>query len=508
MPKPYQRKPGDPFRFRLRVPADLVSAVGRTHVERSLRTRDPEEAKRLFQIEAGKHLAAWEALRRGPQPIPMRTIMVLCGEYYAGWQAQMDEEPGESAVWEEIARLNQRVAAAGPEAFERWYGPVADDLLSRHGLCADPFSRARLIDQLHDTMIRATETLHRRAEGDYGPDPHASRFPPPVAPPSASAGPSTGEAGDAEGDARLPALTDLFAVWEAEARQVGGRDKTIRDYRAKMQALAAFVGSDRTADVTPGRVADWLDHLAGTGLSPRTIGQKYLAAIRAVCRAVRRRHTDFPDPTAGLAVRAGRPRITRERGLTDAEALGLLRAAREGAGVSPRMGPTMARAIRWVPWVCAFTGARVTEVAQARREDVLEVSGVPCLRITPEAGSVKTGEYRLVPLHPQLVREGFLAAVEALPPGPMFYTPDTDPSSVSRRLAKWVREHGGVTDRAVQPNHGWRHRFKTVCREADIAKDWADALQGHSSPHASDGYGDRTVAALYREVCKLPDYQL
>ncbi|MGB8631769.1 MAG: hypothetical protein WCD69_20720, partial [Xanthobacteraceae bacterium] len=50
-----------------------------------------------------------------------------------------------------------------------------------------------------------------------------------------------------------------------------------------------------------------------------------------------------------------------------------------------------AAARRWVPWLCAYTGARVGEIAQLRKEDVVKREGLPSILITPEAGAVKGG---------------------------------------------------------------------------------------------------------------------
>ena len=64
---------------------------------------------------------------------------------------------------------------------------------------------------------------------------------------------------------------------------------------------------------------------------------------------------------------------------------------------------------RWVPWIGACTGARVSEICQLRREDIVEIEGIWSMKVMPEAGSVKTsGSERVIPLHPALVASGFL----------------------------------------------------------------------------------------------------
>jgi hypothetical protein len=37
--------------------------------------------------------------------------------------------------------------------------------------------------------------------------------------------------------------------------------------------------------------------------------------------------------------------------------------------------------------------------------------------------------------------------------------------------------------------HSFRHTFKEVCRDCDIGKELADAIQGHDDGDSSDSYG-------------------
>src|SRR5262249_26261003 len=132
---------------------------------------------------------------------------------------------------------------------------------------------------------------------------------------------------------------------------------------------------------------------------------------------------------------------------------------------------------RWVPWLCAYTGARPGEITQLRSADVIERDGVPALRLTPEAGTVKSGETRVVPLHDHIVAQGFLKFAKARK-GPLFYKPRTaatevDPTKqkkpayaqVRQRVAAWVRELG-VDDPNLSPVHAWRHTFKRIADRA------------------------------------------
>ena len=115
------------------------------------------------------------------------------------------------------------------------------------------------------------------------------------------------------------------------------------------------------------------------------------------------------NPFAGCVVEVPRAKVTRETGraFTEAEAVTILRAALT-TPINPKQPFTAAK--RWVPWIAAYTGARAGELTQLRRQDVESRPGVGwVIRITPEAGTVKTGEVRVVPLHADLVKQGFPA---------------------------------------------------------------------------------------------------
>jgi integrase len=64
------------------------------------------------------------------------------------------------------------------------------------------------------------------------------------------------------------------------------------------------------------------------------------------------------------------------------------------------------------PWLCAYTGARVGEITQLRKGDVIKRDGIHALKITPEAGTVKNAQARVVPLHQHLIAQGSLKFVE------------------------------------------------------------------------------------------------
>ncbi|MBB4398786.1 hypothetical protein [Bradyrhizobium sp. ERR14] len=159
----------------------------------------------------------------------------------------------------------------------------------------------------------------------------------------------------------------------------------------------------------------------------------------------------------------------------------------------------------------------MNEMTQLRESDVCPVVGLPCIRITPEAGSVKDTKTRVVPLHPHLVEQGFLDFVRKRPKGaPLFYSQKrqrkvdrVNPTyvSVGNKLAEWVRGLG-VADPNVAPNHGWRHRFKTVSRRAKMDRFIVHAIQGRAIETEGDDYGEVEADVMYAEILKHPRYDV
>lgn len=126
---------------------------------------------------------------------------------------------------------------------------------------------------------------------------------------------------------------------------------------------------------------------------------------------------------------------------------------------------------------------------------------------------MKAGDYRDVPLHPQLIELGLIDFVEASPAGPLFYphrkgaNPAKAARTVAGRISEWLQSLKIVPE-GVQPSHAWRHRFKTVGLEEGIAERVLDAIQGHAPRTAGDSYGDVTIKARKAAIERMPRYEI
>ena len=306
-------------------------------------------------------------------------------------------------------------------------------------------------------------------------------------------------------------LTGLFEDYIASRKRLGRGDESERRWKPVFEDLRKFLKHNDARRLTKQDVFAWRDRLLKTR-SPKTVKDVWLSSLRTVLNWAVREDRLPVNVAADVRQDAQKRKQTRERGFTEDEATAILRAAL-GYQKGPKEAVKTAAAKRWVPLLAAFTGARVTELTQLRKEDVRTKNGRKFIRITPDAGSVKTGQFRDVPLHAQIVELGFDKFVEESSGGPLFFDPSTSKDllsgarTVSGRLSEWLGGLGIVPD-GVQPNHGWRHRFKTLGRELGHSDRVVDAICGHAGRTAGDSYGDVTLEAKQRVIDGLRPYPL
>ncbi|QEU09543.1 DUF6538 domain-containing protein [Paracoccus yeei] len=379
-----------------------------------------------------------------------------------------------------------------------------DAYLDQHGLAAPAGSaeRVTLAKHLMRAEIEGLERTLERDRGDYGGKPSD----PIVRPPA--------------GGLQRVSPMKLDKLWHeyVMSRKILGsmRDNGRRQYAA-VESLKAFLKHDDPTKITKKDMVDWLD-FAVTDKAVATVSKVYLPTLRSLFRWAVEKDKLPSNPAETL--RLGKPKRiqTREKGYTTPEAVKVLQFCRD---YQPKTGPKgkalegerVTAAKRWVPILCAFTGARVAEITQLRREDFRQEEGATITRITPEAGATKTGQWRDVPLHPQIIEMGFLDYLDSIPSGPLFHN-EPHPhrfvyaaKKLANRIGDWLKEQE-LVPAGVQPSHGWRHRLKTVGREVGIDGRVLDCIQGHAPRTAGDDYGDVTVKTRIAAIHRLPRYEL
>jgi integrase len=528
MSRPFKHPKTGVYYFRKVVPDDMREIVGKREVRISLKTKNPREAAVRHPEVATKVSSDWAVLRDGPKPLTLKEASALAGLWYRWFVPIFEDDPGTDPdgwlMWAE--QLHDIDLQYRPELDERDIDPstprsaAADRrvaaFLMEHGWVAE-FLKAndiRLTDEQMPAFMEALEVeffaamrlFARRAGRDYRPDKRPEQHPewrPSTAPSHAAKAIADGS----------PTLTGILDGWWREAQATGRKPSTYESYSNTMAALVAFLGHDDARRVTADDIVRFKDHRlatinprTGKPISAKTVKDSDLSGLKTLFGwAVSNRKLPS-NPVTGITIKLGKQAKLRGKGFTDVEAKAILSAALQLTRGGESAGTFAAK--RWVPWLAAYTGARVGELAQLRRQDVAREGDHWTIRLTPEAGTIKTNEARTVVLHPHLVELGFPAFVVAATAGHLFLKVAANGDvlgplqGLKNRLGEFSRSI--VSDPNVAPMHGWRHRFKTVGMEAGIPTRILDAIQGHAPRTAAEGYGEVTVKAMAAAMEKVP----
>jgi site-specific recombinase XerD len=297
----------------------------------------------------------------------------------------------------------------------------------------------------------------------------------------------------------------MLEGWWTEAKAAGRKPSTHESYRNTVAGLATFLDRNDAGKVTAEDVVRFKNHRLANGISAKTVKDSDLAGLKTVFGWAVSNHKLPSNPATGITIKLGKPKKLRGKGLTEEETKALLRAS---LTIPSTATSKTDQARRWVPVLAAYSGARVGELAQLRKQDMRQEGGHWLIELTPEAGTIKTNEARKVVLHPHLIELGFHQWAQNQAEGHLFLKPAATGDvlgplqGVKNRLAEFARTV--VTDPNVAPLHGLRHRFKTIGMDSGVSTRVLDAIQGHAARTAGDGYGEVTVKAMADAMARIP----
>jgi integrase len=524
------------FLARKRIPEDAQEEYARLYDVRwearfnappgtPIRVARAKHREWLTEVES--RIANIRAQRNGQgRSLSPKDARALAGEWYAWYLERQRPRPHTAEHWEFFReQINDALTDAidpfrdphDPELQELddvWGNtlearedvrPMLEDwcetaqFLAARKLVLDAPSREMFLDALYKDFGAALKLLIRNARGDYTPDTYPLQFP-------------------TFHGLNPPGLTPwlLFERWVECKRPARA---TVDRWRGVFLRLDQDFSSNGAASITPDEAQEWAGKLISEERTARTVRDVWVVAARTVFAWAADQKLAPKNPFANVQVSVPRKNRSRETKAFRAEEVEtILRAA--SAVTDTSRASHGAR--RWVPWLCAYTGARVGEITQLRGADVVQQEGVEAIRITPEAGTVKTRHARVVPLHEHLLAQGFLAFVQAKGKGPLFYeasregrdladdaTNPRKPRYVKARehLAAWVRSIG-VSDKELQPNHAWRHSFKQRADRAGISERMSDFITGHAARTVGASYGAATVEDMAAALKRFPQYKL
>lgn len=481
-------KVGATYYFRRVVPDHLrpyfrtESGKPRTEFKISLKTKDRREANRLCELKAVETSALIDlAQRKFDARIPPSFTTT----------AQRDAQE-----WAEQERFELQ-ELADQEASQREFKEAVEEeaMLSalrrpNEELYSQLQAMKRMIspDLLDPPEMARRKLMVREAEALKGAEKASEAF-----------------VRGALGKPDYPVLMDVFQRYKV-VRQPS--PAAVKKWKTAIESIQKHVGHDDAGRIKREEIAAWRGALLARGLNPLTVRNGYLGALKAVMNFAVEEGLIKENPVRVAVVKDKQAQV-RQKSFYPKEMQVILKATladHSSLTVTHRLSR------RWVPWVCAYTGARVNEITQLRECDIYQETGVWVIKITPEAGTVKSGQARVVPLHNHLIEQGFHKLSKPNSVRPIFYDHQLVPGGKAyapymkrgEGLASWVRKLG-VTDKGIQPNHAWRHTFRTQGHTVGIPDSALECIMGHAPVNVANTYGHWTVEALKREIDKLPN---
>lgn len=116
---------------------------------------------------------------------------------------------------------------------------------------------------------------------------------------------------------------------------------------------------------------------------------------------------------------------------------------------------------------------------------------------------------RKIPLHQDLLALGLLEYKDSLPQqGRLFpklekHRQDGYGHAFGKIWSKYLRDVVKL-DSQASPSHGFRHTFKTLCREVGIETAVSDWITGHAAQNVGATYGSNPLSRMASELEKFP----
>jgi hypothetical protein len=358
------------FGARKRLPKNVQEEYGRLYGQRleakfyAAADTGTNEAKRLFrewENEVAGRVATIRAKRTGEGvALTREQARALAGEWYIWFIARHPLR--DESTWEDLRdRVHEALReAAGDDLWERsdpddlWrhdgelreaVRPVLADagetaqFLALKRLTLNRAAQASFLDWLYEDLAAALRRLIRTAQGDYSDDGYAKRFP----------------AFSAIDSGQTP--QQLFVAWVLERQPARG---TVESWRYVFAEMTEQYKDRSAASITPDEAQDWIRSLTAKR-SASTVRKNWITASKTIFGWALEQKRIPRNPFANVKITVRKKHTLREtQAFLPEEWRVILRAA---LAIRKLDAPDDA-AKRWVPWLCAYTGARPGEITQ------------------------------------------------------------------------------------------------------------------------------------------------
>lgn len=482
------------YYFRKVVPEKLQAAYGQKSVKRSLRTGDLKEAKLLCMRVSVEVHAALDALTAKTEIATHKALIldaaliVKLSALYKRWlflqddimRSEMKEFWGSATAAKNfvITTLAEKKHAMADMNYSVMSVPLTDLLSDNNIELITPTDE--LLNTLKQSMLRASIAYYTEAAArDAGEHTPTSEIAPPVVL-----------------DATLSDGDNLLSIYDLWLKQKPRATKTASSYLHTATSFNEWVKGIPAIAIKGEQVRDWVAELSKKS-AYKTILNKYKQLIAIGNVGVRYDAlTSNPFTKAVVSEDMGVAKIPR-RPYTVEEITKIMTHIEASSKVSLYD--------KWLLALAYTTGARQRELAQLQINDIEEVEGMWCIKITGDGKGQhlkNASSRRRIPLHPDLIAAGFIRWVDGLKKARpatsrIFpFTPDkhgNPAAAYSKRYASMAKKVLGETSDTCF--HSLRHHYVDLLRLVpgysviEHGKRVADKLTGHSDGSVVEKYG-------------------
>jgi integrase len=250
----------------------------------------------------------------------------------------------------------------------------------------------------------------------------------------------------------------------------------------------------------------------GKPLSKRRINM-YLSFASQLFNYAERNHFIDRNPFKGLQISEKKTRVDELRDVFDTEDLKKVFCYSKEYLEDDHIQPHNF----WVPILGLYTGCRLEELCQLYVSDLIEIDGTWCLNIVEDKPdkSVKTGEKRVVPLHPFIIEDlNFVGYVKSLSNQEGRVFPDLKRINnryghyFSRWFSQFKKKSGIVAPSGKKTFHSFRHTLINHLKQNDVPEHYIAEFVGHAVQSITMGrYGKKYKPdKLFENVVLKLDY--
>lgn len=298
-------------------------------------------------------------------------------------------------------------------------------------------------------------------------------------------------------EADMPEPITFDSIIEEEVkRRARGKDakpmpaRGVKKYKDDCAFFAKWRKSEDAQTVTAAEVKNWIEAMQDAGdIGNRTVGKR-VQNLRTVINWGRSNDpANFlpaGNPLTGIKLPDYTTTPSYLRAYSLDEASKVLAASRK------ETRPLF----RWLPWLCAYSGMRVSEAGALYKEDFFKVGERWFWKVTTAGGRKlkNASSERRIPVHPALVSEGLIDFIGKAPAGRIFKGETKDEVNVQPRMSGWIRNLIPMDEHPeLSPNHGWRHLFENLCRRDRVSEEARAYMTGRVFGNSQALYGRSEV---------------